>query len=92
MYSELKYKIGKAVRVRADLKVDTRYYMKSGYDPDLYPADYNLATQEMVDRAGEIVHILKYYGGQYEIKEDKGRFSWTDEMFEDGNPLFHGFF
>lgn len=84
-----KYKIGEAVRVRKDLSYDRRYYMQSG--PDHHKST-NIVTLEMNRLAGEIVHILKYYGGQYEIKEDKGRFSWTDEMFKDGNPLFHGFF
>lgn len=61
------------VRVRPDLKLSTRYYMKSG-------GESNVATQEMIDMAGMVVHAYKF-GSQYHVEEDKDGYNWTDEMF-----------
>lgn len=61
------------VRVRPDLNRATRYFMKDGYQS-------NIATQEMVDMAGMVVHAYKF-GGQYHVKEDRDGYNWTDEMF-----------
>ena len=61
------------VRVRPDLKRNTRYFMKSGYES-------NVATREMIAMAGMIVHAHRW-GGQYYVKEDKCGYNWTDEMF-----------
>lgn len=61
------------VRVRPDLKRNTRYFMKSG-------GQSNVATQEMVDMAGMIVNAYKF-GSQYRVEEDPNGYYWTDEMF-----------
>ena len=61
------------VRVRPDLKRNTRYYMKSGVES-------NVATQEMIDMAGMVVHAYRW-GGQYCVEEDGDKYNWTDEMF-----------
>lgn len=77
---DYKYKPGDAVRVRADLKYNTDYYMRSG--PKANTA--LIAVSNMVDLAGKIVHISKYSPSrEYRVKEDSEMWRWTDEMFED---------
>lgn len=61
------------VRIRPDLKRFTQYFMKSGLGA-------NVATKEMVNMAGMVVHAYKF-GHQYHVEEDKGGCYWTDEMF-----------
>ena len=61
------------VRVRPDLKRNTRYYMKNN-------GQSNVATQEMIDMAGMVVHAYGW-GGQYRVEEDGDKYCWTDGMF-----------
>lgn len=76
---DYKYKPGDAVRVRADLKYNTDYYMRSGPNKDAAL----IAVSNMVNLAGKIVHITDYSAsGQYRVEEDSERWRWTDEMFE----------
>ena len=77
---DYKYKPGDTVSVRADLKYNTDYYMRSGPNKDTAL----IAVSNMVDLAGKIVHISEYSAsGQYRVEEDSDRWRWTDEMFED---------
>ena len=67
----MKFKVGDKVRIRKDLK--------EGHDYKLYVND------DMEELAGEIVTITKVYGDcdtEYEINEDTGENSWTEDMFE----------
>ena len=84
--AEYKYKPGEAVRVRHDLNIKYRYYMRSGRYPN---QSNNYVNDKMCAFAGQIVHINRNWGSQYEIQEDGHSFCWTDEMFEDPNCLFH---
>jgi len=68
-----KFKKEDKVRVRKDLKADR-----------IYGIDY--CTPEMAKYAGEIVtikQIRNYEFNVYSIKEDKGKWNWTEEMFEE---------
>ena len=77
---DYKYKPGDVVRVRADLKYNTDYYMRSG--PKANAA--LIAVSNMVNLAGKIVHISEYSSScEYRVKEDSEHWRWTDEMFED---------
>ena len=67
----MKFKVGDKVRIRKDLK--------EGHDYKLYVND------DMEELAGEIVTITEVYGDcdtEYEINEDTGENSWTEDMFE----------
>ena len=66
----MKYKVGDKVRVRNDLVNGKLYGTQSFY---------------MDDWEGEIVTISKinFHNNCYTIEEDKERWYWTDEMFED---------
>lgn len=66
----MKYKVGDKVRVRSDL-VTSKYYGSRYF------------TIEMDKLSLNIVTITKVFINRYHIKEDCGRFAWTDEMFED---------
>lgn len=66
----MKYKVGDKVRVRSDLVI--RKYYGSRY-----------FTIEMDKLSSNIVTITEVFTNRYYIKEDCGRFGWTDEMFED---------
>ena len=68
-----KYKVGDKVRVRKDLKKDTKNYYMSDRR-----CSY-IATYGMLNLAGKVVTI-EYVGDSYTIKE-YGCY-WTDEMFE----------
>lgn len=74
-----KFQIGDKVTVRSDLELNTTYGMEGNPYVDI-------AVNEMVDFAGKTVTIkeVDYHDGNlsYEIEEDKGAWSWTDEMFE----------
>lgn len=72
----MKYKVGDKVRVRKDLKVNSRYYSADKKHSDV-------AVDEMVKLAGKTVTVEKTYNkiGKYSIKE--ANYVWTDEMFED---------
>lgn len=87
---DYKYKINDKVRVRKDLDSSYRYRMVSGPGAGKVT---DVCTKEMLLMAGKLVTIYRYgTGGKYIIKEDNDAFYWTDEMFDGGNPLFHGFF
>jgi hypothetical protein len=75
---DYRYKIGEAVLVRDDLNYRTFYNMRSGP----YPKDnINIATLEMSELHGQLVHIKAYTSaGQYLVKET-GSSKWTDDMF-----------
>ena len=69
-----KYKVGDKVRVRSDLKEDTRYYMEKS---DIG----NIVNRQMLDLAGATVTIQNITSrGKYHIEESI--WTWTDEMFE----------
>ena len=70
------YKLGDRVVVRTDLVEDFAGEYRMLDDPD----EWNTVTSEMNRFAGEVVTIRKCCR-QYEIEEDGGRYSWTDEMF-----------
>lgn len=65
----MKYKVGDKVRVRSDLQINGSY------------GAYTFVS-EMSDYKGSVVAISEVYLTCYCIEEDKGIWSWTDEMFE----------
>jgi hypothetical protein len=81
------YNIGDMVIVKADLRMNVDYYMKSGPHGTY---SYNNVVDDMKKFAGTVVHIAKHTEGQYLIEEDGYNFAWTDEMFEDhvGNEYY----
>lgn len=66
----MKYKVGDKVRVRSDLKINEDYGLQA-------------FVIEMSQYIGKVVTIQKTYSNKYNIKEDKGKWYWTDEMFEE---------
>lgn len=75
---EYRYKIGEAVKVRDDLMYGAFYNMMSGPRPT---GNNNIATPNMAECHGQIVHIKGYSNSQY-LVEETGEFRWTDDMFE----------
>ena len=75
---DYRYKIGEVVLVRDDLKYGAFYDMMSGpYSKD----KRNIATLDMSELHGQLVHIKAYTSdGQY-LVEEAGGFRWTDDMF-----------
>lgn len=72
------YKPGDAVRVRKDLDMNRKYYMKSGPNAG-EEGDY--VCEEMMAMRGKLVHIDHTSSfGSYKIKECN--WLWDDEMFE----------
>ena len=71
----MKYKVGDKVRVRDDLEIGKWYSMNNRTFSDF-------VNSEMVKFKGEDVTILddKCFG-MYLVKEDGGKWHWTDEMF-----------
>lgn len=65
----MKYKVGDKVRVRKDLLIRTNY------------EDY-MFVSGMDDYKGSVVTISDVFSNVYYIKEDKGKWGWTDELFE----------
>lgn len=65
----MKYKVGDKVRVRTDLQIRTNY------------GDY-MFVSGMDDYKGSVVTISDVFSNVYYIKEDKGKWGWTDELFE----------
>lgn len=65
----MKYKVGDKVRVRRDLRISTNY------------GDY-MFVSGMDDYKGSVVTISDVFSNVYYIKEDKGKWGWTDELFE----------
>ena len=79
-----KYKVGQAVRIRPDLKPLHYYYMNSGPGK----GQGTNTVSPMLKYAGMIVRIsTTSMTGVYLIREDNGKFYWTDEMFKDINPF-----
>ena len=70
------YKPGDRVVVRTDLKDNYAGEYRMLDDSD----EWNTVTSEMNRLAGKVVTIRKC-SRQYDIEEDGGRYSWTDEMF-----------
>lgn len=70
------FQVGDRVRVRKDLNSMTTYY-------NYNRTEHNIAAPGMVQLAGEIVTIESCTAGQYKVKEDKEKWFWIDEMFED---------
>jgi hypothetical protein len=71
----MKHKIGDKVRVRDDLELGERYSMSNHNFSDF-------VTSEMIMFKGKEVTILDdNFCGKYRIKEDNGKWRWTDEMF-----------
>ena len=66
----MKYKVGDKVKIRTDLRTDTKYGTTQVVD-------------EMCTLCGQVVTIKEIYAKDqsYFIEEDNGWF-WTDEMFE----------
>ena len=76
---EYRYKPEDAVFVRPDLKRGSFYWMRSGANEN---KQCNVTVSDMLNFVGKMVHISGYSrNGSYRIKEDLGRWSWTDDMF-----------
>ena len=65
----MKYKIGDTVKIRGDLNAEKTY---NGISVSI-PMVRNLARKE--------VTISHFNGKVYRIKEDKGKWTWTTDMF-----------
>ena len=66
----MRFEIGDIVKVRHDLSEDRRYN------------DVGVCQDMVNDFAGSVVTIYGLTGtGKYRIKEDKGRWTWTTDMF-----------
>ena len=71
----MKYKIGDKVRVKDNLKVGKIYFMSN-------TTEFDSVEQEMLKFKGKEVTISSCTDSEkYYIKEDDGKWSWTDEMF-----------
>lgn len=66
---EMKYKVGDKVKVRSDLQ-----------DGEIYGC-YNF-SEGMEKYKGKNVTISFALDGCYDIEEDRGKYTWTDKMFE----------
>ena len=66
----MKYKVGDKVIVRSDLEVNMDYGSQT-------------FVREMSQYIGKVVTISETYSNRYNIKEDEGEWSWTDEMFDE---------
>nr|DAJ21908.1 MAG TPA: hypothetical protein [Siphoviridae sp. ctHdl3] len=76
---EYRYKPEDAVFVRPDLKCGLGYWMRSGKNGN---EEQLAAVGDMLNFVDKTVHISGYSrSGSYYIKEDSGRWRWTDEMF-----------
>lgn len=64
----MKYKVGDKVRIKRDLKQEDDY--KFG------------VVSEMEELKGQIVTIVRIDGDAYTLEEDKGAWSWSEDMFE----------
>ena len=65
----MKYKVGDKVRVRSDLKENTRY-------------GGEIFARDMAEYLGKTVEITKVLDDVYCIKGTEREWRWTDEMFE----------
>ena len=65
----MKYKVGDKVRVRNDLKENTRY-------------GGEIFARDMTEYLGKTVEISKSFDNVYFIKGTDREWHWTDEMFE----------
>lgn len=71
----MKYKVGDKVKIREDLKFSTYYGSKA-------------VSYAMTEYNGTICTIDKIIDDDsFKIKEDDGKWSWTEEMFEELNPI-----
>lgn len=76
---EYRYKPEDAAFVRPDLKCGLGYWMRSGKNGN---EEQLAAVGDMLNFVDKTVHISGYSrSGFYYIKEDSGRWRWTDEMF-----------
>ena len=72
-----RFKVGDKVKVRNDLKVDSRYLMDDSNVGDTF-------VSEMSEFKGETVTISEITAsGKYLVEEDETNWNWTDDMFED---------
>lgn len=74
----MKYKVGDKVRVKSK-----EWYDENKNERGIIKFSTNSFINEMVEYLGMEVIIDKVFNTSYSIKEDKGVWSWTDEMFED---------
>lgn len=65
----MKYKVGDKVRIRSDLKENTRY-------------GGEIFARDMAEYLGKTVEIIKVLDDVYCIKGTEREWHWTDEMFE----------
>ena len=80
--AQTKYQPGDVVRIRSDLSRDTDYFNECSGRND-GGCD---VVDDMIDQGGQfrtIRCIHDYENGifRYELLEDEGHWSWTDEMF-----------
>lgn len=76
------YKVGQKVLVRKDLYYEGDYYMEGG-------VHRNGVVSSMINLKGQVATILTVFsdGSGYTLKEDKGCWTWTDEMLELSNEI-----
>ena len=69
---------GDKIRIRSDIKEQTRYLMKIGNKGDMF-----VLNSHMIDtvKPGQMVTIKRIRHGKYVLEEEEF-FNYTDEMFE----------
>lgn len=78
----MRYKVGQKVLVRKDLCYEGDYYMEGG-------VHRNGVVSSMISLKGQVATILTVFsdGSGYTLKEDRGGWTWTDEMLELSNEI-----
>lgn len=78
----MRYKVGQRVLVRKDLCYELTYYMDGGVHG-------NGVVSSMINLKGQVATISKVFvnGSGYTLKEDRGDWTWTDEMLELSNEI-----
>lgn len=76
----MKFKVGDKVTIKS------REWYEENKDEDGYvDCGINVFTEEMVKYAGVSAEVKMVLSHDYTIDADGGRYSWTDEMFEDND-------
>lgn len=65
----MKYKVGDKVRIRKDLQVGKMY------------GGLNINEQK-AEFLGKTATVKIYWGNEYSLDIDGGKWAWSDEMFE----------
>lgn len=77
----MKYKVGDRVKIKS---LEWYNSLEKDSDNDVYLEKCdNYIVSDMVEFLGKTAIIESIYYKGYDINLDNGKWSWTDEMFED---------